>query len=275
MLTCTAVIGASEKVKTLLKSTPSSLCYAPDRTEGSKRKLRKHKQKEPDVRGSAYSPQRFRPGVHVLRVLGVGDEHHGPLLKPQVSEAEQVVVDCQKPVPADRQVPPEAAWASPGSGRTNRTSPTCGCPSSPPAPAPGFRAGAGCAGRASGLPACADGRKGKRPRNWKTDVSSRLGHADREEPVQWLRRLPHHLPETWRRRDDGGSGVVAKPDRLVAAQALGSKPVQQVHLSLSHARGKKAATAFNNTPTDTALPRQDSVPAPGSRKSCTASWVPG
>lgn len=56
---------------------------------------------EPDVRRSAHSPQRFRPGVHVLSVLGVGDEHDGPLLKLQVSKAEQVVVDCQDPVPAD------------------------------------------------------------------------------------------------------------------------------------------------------------------------------
>lgn len=56
---------------------------------------------KPDVRRSAYSPQRFRPGVHVLRVLGVGDEHDRPLLKLQVSKAEQVVVDCQDPVSAD------------------------------------------------------------------------------------------------------------------------------------------------------------------------------
>lgn len=45
--------------------------------------------------------------MHVLRVLGVGDEHDGPLLKLQVSEAEQVVVNRQNPVPADREVRPD------------------------------------------------------------------------------------------------------------------------------------------------------------------------
>lgn len=55
------------------------------------------------MRGSAYPPQRLGPGVHVLRLLGVGDQHDGPLLEPQVCEAEQVVVERQKPVPADRQ----------------------------------------------------------------------------------------------------------------------------------------------------------------------------
>lgn len=45
--------------------------------------------------------------------------------------------------------------------------------------------------------------------------------------------MPHHVSYSWRRRDDGGGGVVAKPDRLVAFQTLSSERVQQVHLSLS------------------------------------------
>lgn len=45
--------------------------------------------------------------------------------------------------------------------------------------------------------------------------------------------LPHHVSYSWRRRDDGGGGVMAKPDRLVAFQTLSSERVQQVHLSLS------------------------------------------
>lgn len=61
------------------------------------------------MRRSAYSPQRFCPGVHVLCVLGVGDEHDGPLLKLEVSEAEQVVVERQNPVPAHTQVHSETA----------------------------------------------------------------------------------------------------------------------------------------------------------------------
>lgn len=68
---------------------------------------------------------------------------------------------------------------------------------------------------------------------------------------------------------------MAKPNCLVAVEALGSEPVQQVHLSLSHAKRKEAATAFKDTHTDTSLPKQDTVPVPGSRKSCMASWVPG
>lgn len=45
---------------------------------------------------------------------------------------------------------------------------------------------------------------------------------------------PHHVPNSWRRGDHSGGGVVAKPDRLVALQTLSSERVQQVHLSLSH-----------------------------------------
>lgn len=51
--------------------------------------------------------------------------------------------------------------------------------------------------------------------------------------------LPHHGPHSWRRGDDSGCGVVAKPDRLVAFQTLSSERVQQVHLSLLY-REKKA-----------------------------------
>lgn len=40
--------------------------------------------------------------MQVLCVLGVGDEHGRPLLKPQVREAQQVVVKGQNPVPGDR-----------------------------------------------------------------------------------------------------------------------------------------------------------------------------
>lgn len=103
MLTCAAVIGASEKAKILLKTTSSvtgvceCVCVVVGVGGGCLRSTNR-----PDVRGSAYSPQRLRPRVHVLRVLGVGDEHDGPLLEPQVGEAEQVVVDGQDAVPADR-----------------------------------------------------------------------------------------------------------------------------------------------------------------------------
>lgn len=93
------------------------------RRAGNRSVLRTNK---PDVRGSAYSPQRFRPGVHVLSILGVGDEHDGPLLKPQVSKAEQVVVDCQNPVPADsrlsrfnRRHPVAAVWSYSGNASNN------------------------------------------------------------------------------------------------------------------------------------------------------------
>lgn len=39
--------------------------------------------------------------MQVLGVLGVGDEHCGPLLKLQVRKAEQVVVEGQNSVPGD------------------------------------------------------------------------------------------------------------------------------------------------------------------------------
>lgn len=45
---------------------------------------------------------------------------------------------------------------------------------------------------------------------------------------------PHDIPNSWRRRDDGGRGVVTEPDRLVALQALGPELVQRVELSLSN-----------------------------------------
>lgn len=44
--------------------------------------------------------------------------------------------------------------------------------------------------------------------------------------------LPHEVPNSWKRRNNGGGGVVAKPDWLVAFQTLGSERIQQVHLSL-------------------------------------------
>lgn len=47
---------------------------------------------------------------------------------------------------------------------------------------------------------------------------------------------------------------MAKPDGLVAAQALGSEPVQQVHLSLCEG-DNKAAAAFKDTHGDTILAR--------------------
>lgn len=40
---------------------------------------------------------------------------------------------------------------------------------------------------------------------------------------------------------------MAKPDGLVAAQALGPEPVQQVHLSLSHGRGEKEQQGRSRT----------------------------
>lgn len=55
----------------------------------------------PDVCGSAYPTQRLHSRMQVLGVLGVGDEHCGPLLKLQVRKAEQVVVKGQNSVPAD------------------------------------------------------------------------------------------------------------------------------------------------------------------------------
>lgn len=45
---------------------------------------------------------------------------------------------------------------------------------------------------------------------------------------------PHDIPNSWRRRDDGGRGVVTEPYRLVALQALGPELVQCVELSLSN-----------------------------------------
>lgn len=44
---------------------------------------------------------------------------------------------------------------------------------------------------------------------------------------------------------------MAKPDGLVAAQALGSEPVQQVHLSLSHVQGKTKQQRRSKTRTRT------------------------
>lgn len=55
----------------------------------------------PDVCGSAYPTQRLHPRMQVLGVLGVSDEHCGPLLKLQVRKAEQVVVEGQNSVPGD------------------------------------------------------------------------------------------------------------------------------------------------------------------------------
>lgn len=55
----------------------------------------------PDVCRSPYSAQRFHSGMQVLGVFGVGDEHRGPLLEPQVRETQQVVVQGQNPVPRD------------------------------------------------------------------------------------------------------------------------------------------------------------------------------
>lgn len=43
---------------------------------------------------------------------------------------------------------------------------------------------------------------------------------------------PHDIPNSWRRRDDRGGGVMTEPDGLVALQALRPELVQQVELSL-------------------------------------------
>lgn len=51
--------------------------------------------------------------------------------------------------------------------------------------------------------------------------------------------LPHQVPDAWRRGDDGGGGVVAKPDRLVTFETLSSERVQQVHLSLEQKKKKE------------------------------------
>lgn len=61
-----------------------------------------HTEETPDVCRSAYPTQRLHPRVQVLRVLGVGDEHSGPLLEPQVRETQQVVVEGEYSVPGDR-----------------------------------------------------------------------------------------------------------------------------------------------------------------------------
>lgn len=50
---------------------------------------------------------------------------------------------------------------------------------------------------------------------------------------------PHDIPDSWRRRDDGGRGVVAEPDRLVALQALGPELFQRVELSLSNSQWRR------------------------------------
>lgn len=50
---------------------------------------------------------------------------------------------------------------------------------------------------------------------------------------------PHDIPNSWRRRDHGGGGVVAEPDWLVALQTLSPELIQHVELSLSSIEGKK------------------------------------
>lgn len=59
--------------------------------------------------------------------------------------------------------------------------------------------------------------------------------------------LPHYVSNPRRRGNDGGGGVVAKPDRLVAFQTLSSERVQHVHLSLSHIRKSITLTAEDAT----------------------------
>lgn len=61
-----------------------------------------NKEQLPDVCRSTYSTQRLHSRMQVLRVLGVGDEHGRPVLKPQVREAQQVVVKGQNSVPGDK-----------------------------------------------------------------------------------------------------------------------------------------------------------------------------
>lgn len=58
-------------------------------------------------------------------------------------------------------------------------------------------------------------------------------HINLLHPVNKYLISPHHIPNSWVWGNDGGGGVVAKPDRLVAFQTLSSERVQQVHLSLS------------------------------------------
>lgn len=117
----------------------------------------------PDVRRLPYPTQRLHPGVQVLSVFGVCDQHRGPLLERQVREAEQVMVKSQNPVPGGGRE--KSALASDTTRREFAVSKyisgylrTCGCPSSRPAPAPGCPGGVGCGGRASGRPVCAGGR---------------------------------------------------------------------------------------------------------------------
>lgn len=50
---------------------------------------------------------------------------------------------------------------------------TCGCPSSRPAPAPGCRVHAGCGGRASGLPGCANDHTDRRQQTWNPKMKPR------------------------------------------------------------------------------------------------------
>lgn len=57
-------------------------------------------------------------------------------------------------------------------GDRNHCGSTCDCPSSRPAPAPGCPEGVGCAGRASGLPACASGRTDTQQPIWDTGSQS-------------------------------------------------------------------------------------------------------
>ena len=59
-------------------------------------------QQAPDVCGPSYPTQRLHSWMQVLSVLGVGDEHRRPLLKLQVRETQQVMVEGQNPVPGDR-----------------------------------------------------------------------------------------------------------------------------------------------------------------------------
>lgn len=55
------------------------------------------------MRGTADTTQRLHPGVQVLGVFGIGDQHSWPVLKRHVSETKQVMVESQYPVPEPRE----------------------------------------------------------------------------------------------------------------------------------------------------------------------------
>lgn len=60
-----------------------------------------------------------------------------------------------------------------------------------------------------------------------------------QRPHPHLTHTPHDIPDSRRRRDDGGRGVVAEPDGLVALQALGPELLQRVELSLSNGQWRR------------------------------------